>query len=32
MPAAYNSNIKTIHGMEKKLSRVVENHKLINLM
>ena len=28
MPAAHNS--KTIHGIEMKFGRVVENHKLIN--
>ena len=30
MPAAHNS--KTIHGIERKFGRVVENHKLINLV
>ena len=30
MPAAYNT--KTIHGNEMKFGRVVENHKLINLV
>ena len=30
MPAAHNS--KTIHGMEVKFGRVVESHKLINLV
>ena len=30
MPAAHNS--KTIHGIEMKFGRVVENHKLINLL
>ena len=30
MPAAYNS--KTIHGIERTFGRVVENHKLINLV
>ena len=30
MPAANNS--KTIHGIEAKFGRVVENHKLINLV
>ena len=30
VPAAQNS--KTIHGIEMKFGRVVENHKLINLV
>ena len=30
MPAAHNS--KTFHGIEMKFGRVVENHKLINLV
>ena len=30
MPAAHNS--KTIHGIEMKFGRVVENHKLTNLV
>ena len=30
VPAAYNS--KTIHGIEMKFGRVVESHKLINLV
>ena len=30
VPAAHNS--KTIHGIERKLGRVVENHKLIKLV
>ena len=30
VPAAHNS--KTIHGIEMKFGRVVENHKLINLV
>ena len=30
VPAAFNS--KTIHDIEMKFSRVVENHKLINLV
>ena len=30
MPAAYNS--KAIHGIDMKFDRVVENHKLINLV
>ena len=30
VPAAHNS--KTIHGFEMKFGRVVENHKLINLV
>ena len=30
VPTAYNS--KTIHGIEMKCGRVVENHKLINLL
>ena len=30
MPAAHNS--KTIHGIKMKFNRVVENHKLINLV
>ena len=30
MPAAHNS--KTVHGIEMKFDRVVENHKLINLV
>ena len=30
VPAAHNS--KTIHGVEMKFGRVVENHKLINLV
>ena len=30
MSAAYNS--KTIHGIEMKFGRIVENHKLINLV
>ena len=30
VPAAYNS--KTIHGIEMKFGRIVENYKLINLI
>ena len=30
VPAAHNS--KTVHGIEMKLGRIVENHKLINLV
>ena len=30
MPAAHNT--ETIHGIEVKFGRVVENHKLINLV
>ena len=30
MPAVHNS--KTIHGIEMKFGRVVDNHKLVNLV
>ena len=32
MPAAHNSNHNSNHGIEMKFGRVVENHKLINLV